>query len=133
MVGWCDVRRGQVDIAVPVIDGTPLHEILGGRFEGIETGLVAPPSQHLLGSPSYVEHGQVVLLDGGCWVAGCCGVMADVVVSDDAVRWTNFFAMGEPAIPADLSFEFDRSEYVAALASIESVAIEPFDDGDDAE
>ena len=61
------------DVAVPVVDGTPLFKALVDRFPGIDIDLVAPPSRHWLGSPEYVEHGRVVVLDGGCGHAGCWG------------------------------------------------------------
>src|SRR3954447_25795394 len=74
-----------LDIAVPVIDGRPLHEIVGDRFYGIATTLAAPPSRHLLGQPTYGEDGLTALLDGSCLVVGCCGVMAQVDVREDTV------------------------------------------------
>ena len=120
-----DLVPYELDIAVPVIDGVPLHELAGDRFFGIETSLVAPPSQHLLGSPTYVEEGLTVLLDGDCLAAGCCGVMARVSLGDRTVRWTDFFARGLPKLPAGMSFEFDRAEYEAALASLDALDIEP--------
>ena len=93
--------------------------------------LVSPPGRHLLGSPVYAENGRTVLLDGDCLVAECCGVMATVVVGDRTVRWTDFFARGGPSIPPNLTFEFDRTDYEAALASISSVPVEPLPPSDD--
>lgn len=114
-----------LDIAVPVVDGTPLHELVGERFYGIDASLVAPPSPHLLRGPKYVEDGRTVLLDGDCLSAGCCGVMARVVIDDRAVRWADFFARGRPPLPNGLSFEFDRVQYETALASFDHVPVEP--------
>lgn len=112
------------DIAVPVVDGVPLHERVGDRFAGIDTSLVARPSRHLLGEPEYIEEDRTVLLDGDCGFAECCGVRAQVIVGDRTVRWTEFFARGHPPIPVDLFFEFDRQQYEAALASLDTVAVE---------
>jgi hypothetical protein len=116
----------ELDIAVPVVDGVPLHELMGDRFFGIATSLVTPPSQHLLGSPTYVEDGLTVLLDGDCLAAACCGVMARVAVGNRTVRWTDFFARGLPEPPAGVAFEFDRAQYESALATLDAVDVESF-------
>ena len=84
---------------------------MGDRFSGIDTALVAPPPRHLLGSPTYVEDGLTVILDGSCLTAGCCGVMARVTVTDRTVIWSDFFARGDPDIPPDRRFTFDRRQY----------------------
>ena len=119
------VAPGQeLDLAVPVVDGVPLHELMGRRFYGIGCSLVRPPSRHLLGEPSYAEGGRTVLLDGDCLTAGCCGVMARVVVTETTVRWIDFFARGTPEIPQGQTFQFDRFQYEAALASVDAVSIE---------
>jgi hypothetical protein len=89
----------ELDIAVPVVDGTPLHEIMGDRFFGIRSALAMPPSRHLLDRPEYTEAGRTVLLDGSCLHAGCCGVMALVTLTEETVRWSDFFARGHPKIP----------------------------------
>jgi hypothetical protein len=119
-----------LDLAVPVVDGTPLHELMGERFFGIDSSLVSPPARHLLGAPAYVEEGRAVILDGDCLHAGCCGVMAHVVVGERVVSWIDFFARGGPDIPDEPSFEFDRQQYEAALASFDAVPIEPLPPSD---
>ncbi|UDY36081.1 hypothetical protein [Dermatobacter hominis] len=91
---------------------------------------VAPPSRHLLGTPTYVENGLPVILDGGCLVAGCCGVMARVSINERTVVWSNFFARGRPDIPADLKFTFDRDDYERALAEVATLEPEPIPDDD---
>lgn len=117
-----------VDIAMPVVDGRPLHELVGERFYGVDTALVAPPSKHLMGSPAYVSDDRTVILDGGCFEAGCCGVMARVIVDNRTVVWTDFFARGHPDIPTKLKFTFDRQQYESALASVGSLEAEPLPD-----
>src|SRR5690606_29813986 len=112
-------------VAVPVVDGVPLHELVGDRYLGIVASLVTPPSRHLVGEPEYIEEGRTVLLDGACRSADCCGVMAQVIVGERIVQWTDFFARGNPPIPAHLFFEFDRRQYEEALDSLVTVAIEP--------
>lgn len=119
-----------LELAVPVVDGVPLHELMGERFFGIDASLVSPPSRHLLGTPAYVEEGRAVILDGDCLHAGCCGVMAQVVVGERTVQWIDFFARGAPDIPTAVSFEFDRQQYEAALASLDAVPIEPLPPAD---
>jgi hypothetical protein len=116
----------ELDIAVPVVDGVPLHEVMGKRFFGIDSGLVRPPSQHLLGEPSYAEQGLAVVLDGSCLIAGCCGVMVHIVVTDTTVHWVDFFTRGAPEITGSPAYEFDRVQYEAALHSIDDVPIENF-------
>lgn len=115
----------ELDIVAPLVDGRPLHEIMGGRFPGLATALVAPPAGQYLGQPRYREDHRAVLLDGDCLEAGCCGVMAAVSVEQTVVLWTDFFARGAPRIPAGVSFEFDRQQYEAALASIQDLEIQP--------
>ncbi len=131
MAGAYDLDTSyELDLAVPVIDGVPLHERMAERFYGIDVELVAPPSSHLLGAPSYVEDGLPVILDGGCLVAGCCGVMVRVTINERTVVWSNFFARGQPDIPADLKFTYDRNEYERALSSVSTLEPEPFPDDD---
>jgi hypothetical protein len=51
--------------------------------------------------------------------------MANVVVGERTVEWTDFFALGHPFIPEKVSYKFDRQQYEAALASIDEVPVEP--------
>lgn len=76
-----------------------------------------PPSKHRLGEPPYEDNGRAVLLDGFCGIAGCCGLMACITVTDEHVRWDDVFTRG-PDLPRDLSFTFGRADYEAALRSI---------------
>jgi hypothetical protein len=124
-----DLGDGPVsqELAVPVIDGTPLFELVGsewpGRFPGIATSLLARGSGQWRGSPRYSEAGRDVLLDGECGEAGCCGVFALVSIDGDAVRWSDFRARGRPDLPPDLAFEFVRTQYLEAIRALP--AIEP--------
>lgn len=108
------------EIVVPAIDGEPLAAIAGGRFPGLSRRTVAPPSRHWLGESSYGEDGRIVVLDGGCSIAECCGVMARMTFEADTVRWHDFAARGRPPIPEGLDFTFDRSQYEAAVAALVS-------------
>ena len=123
----------ELDIAVPVVDDTPLYELMGERFFGIDSALVMPPSRHLLDMPEYTDEDRTVLLDGTCLYASCCGVMAQVTVGDETVRWSSFFARGGPEIPVTVSFEFDRRQYEAALASVRDADVESLPVADDDE
>jgi hypothetical protein len=60
----------RTDLAVPVVDGERLDRVCGG-LPGVDASLVAPPSQHWLGTPEYFEADRAVVLDGGCGEAGC--------------------------------------------------------------
>lgn len=125
MRGSYEVAQAQeLDLAVPVVDEVPLHERMGRRFYGIDCSLVRPPSRHLLGEPSDGERGLTVLLDGDCLTAGCCGVMARVVATETTIQWIDFFARGAPDIPNGQTFEFERSQYEAALTSVDAVPVE---------
>ena len=77
-------KQRTVVVAVPMIDGRPLYESFENRYPGVEMAVVAGTT-HLKGAPLYVEEGKPVLLDGKCGVAGCCGVMAMVVVRSVSV------------------------------------------------
>jgi hypothetical protein len=114
-----------LDLAMPVVDGVALHELMGDRFFGIGASLVLPPARHLLGKLVEGEYGRTVLLDGDCLHAPCWGVMAKVIVGEHTVRWIDFAARSGPDIAADTFFEFDRQQYEAALASLDTVPIEP--------
>lgn len=115
-------KPNRTEIAVPVIDGTPLFALMQDRFPGVATNLLVD-GRHLLGAPLYGEDGRAVLLDGTCGHAGCCGVMARVEVTTERVIWTDFFARGAPELPAGLRFEFDRRQYEEALSSIRDIPL----------
>lgn len=110
-----------LDLAVPVIDGVPLYQRLEDRYPGVKQELVAPPSRHWLGEPKYEEDGRAVILDGSCGVAGCCGVMAHITLARRFVVWSDFFARGHPPLPDGLHFEFDRTDYEAAIAELPAI------------
>ena len=109
---------GAVDLAVPVIDGTPLFTILGDRYPGVRTQLVAAPSRHWLGEIVKGEDDRAVVLDGICGDPGCCGVFARITLEAAAVVWFDFFARGIPELPPGLRLEFDRSSYESAIAGL---------------
>ncbi len=106
------------DIAVPVVDGVPLFELLTDRYPGLPLRLVVPPARQWLGAPTYLEEKRAVILNGTCGYAGCCGVMASIELRGKKVVWRDFFARGSPDLPSGLRFEFDRTEYEAALAAL---------------
>jgi hypothetical protein len=109
------------DLAVPIIDGTPLFEAIGDRHPGLVVHLVAPPSRQWLGRPSYVEYGRAVVLDGSCGIAECCGVVARIDIGETTVSWSDFAANGLPDLPSGLHFTFDRGEYERAIAEVASL------------
>ena len=106
------------DLAVPVIDGRPLSELVGAGHPGLVVRLVAPPSRQWLGEPSYVEGERVVVLDGSCGIAECCGVTARIEISDATVSWSDFKAHGRVELPPGLEFTFEKDEYVRAIAEV---------------
>ena len=108
------------EVVVPIIDGTPLYEMVEDRYVGLGISFVALPSRLWLGTPTYGEAGRAVILDGSCEIAGCCGVFARITLTDDRVIWSDFRARGHPPLPVGLHFEFDRSQYEAAIASVAS-------------
>ena len=97
-------REGRDEVVVPIIDGVPLHEMLGRRPSGL--------------SLSYEEDGRAVVLDGTCGVAGCCGVFARITMNADTVHWSDFFTRSDPPLPAGLAFEFDRVAYEATINAL---------------
>jgi hypothetical protein len=107
------------EVAVPVIDGTPLYVRFGDVFFGVDLDLVVPPGHQWSGEPSYVEYGRAVVLDGTCGVAGCCGVIAEITIGSDSVTWSNIYChAGNVDIPADLEFTFDRASYEQAIRDV---------------
>jgi len=113
-----DVRS---DLAVPLIDGVELTDMLDDRDEGVSFALVSPPGGQWTGSPTYVEYGRPVILDGTCGIAGCCGVVARITIDREVVRWHDFYAHGSPPLPSHLDFTFERSEYEAAIEGASSL------------
>jgi hypothetical protein len=115
------------DLVVPVIDGTPFFEMLGGGWPGIPEQWVLPPSRQWLGSPEQAEYGRAIVLDGSCGDAGCCGVMARISVLSDTVIWDEFYGLA-PDLPEPLRFEFDRVGYEEQLAALPHVPVTEWDD-----
>jgi hypothetical protein len=112
------------DLAVPVVDGIPLFEMIGGGgYPGVPESWVRPPSREWLGAPEYVEYGRAIVLDGACGVAGCCGVVARISVLPDTVIWDEFHGHGATQPPERLRFEFDRDDYEAQLEGLPRVAV----------
>lgn len=117
------------EIAVPVIDGVPLHERLGDVAFGLALDLVAPPSHQWTGGATYVEDGRAVILDGTCGIAGCCGVFADITIGKEEVTWSDFFCRaGNVEIPDGLQFTFDRRAYERAIAGVLTVPAQSMTD-----
>ena len=40
-----------------------------------------------------------VILDGGCEIAECCGVMARITIGDEIVRWSGFWTSASRPVP----------------------------------
>jgi hypothetical protein len=117
-----DIYGDVFDVAVPVVDHVPLYERLPGHFPGVSMNLVAPPSRHWLGEPTYTDYEKAVILDGKCGFAGCCGVMAHIGVSPTAVVWEDFYGLGHPWV-GEPRFEFERDEYEAALRKLPNMKV----------
>ena len=117
---------GAPDLAVPVIDGTPLFEMLDDRAPGVPFGWLWPPSGHWMGSPTAVEFDRVVVLDGTCGMAECCGVVASIVLGSWTVVWEDFYSPGAPDVPDGLRFEFVRGLYEKQLAGLGSLDAVPW-------
>jgi hypothetical protein len=127
---WWLVRdpelRRPIDLVVPVVDGVAVADRVGLGFPGLPSRYVVSPSRHWLGHPEYVECDdddveKTVILDGGCGVAGCCGLSATVTVGDEVVTWVGFFARITPRIDERISFTFSLADYRDAIASISLV------------
>jgi len=115
------------DLVVPVIDGIPLFEMLGGGYPGIPDEWVQPPSRQWLGSPEHVEYGRAIVLDGSCGDAGCCGVVARISVLSGTVIWDEFPGHGSIDLPEPLRFEFERDDYQAQLQGLSRVSVIEWD------
>lgn len=116
------------DLVVPVVDGIPLFEMLGGGgCPGIPDEWVWPPSRQWLGSPEYVEYGRAIVLDGACGVAGCCGVVARISALTDTVIWDEFHGHGATKPPERLQLEFERDDYEAQLERLPRVEVTEWD------
>jgi hypothetical protein len=112
--------EGREELVVPIIDGTPLHEMVDDRLPGLALSFVAPPSRQWLGAPTYEEGGRAVILDGTCGTAECCGVLARITVTEHTVQWSDFFGPGDPPLPPGMCFEFDRPSYEATVNAVTS-------------
>jgi hypothetical protein len=116
-----------IDLVVPVIDGTPLFEMLGGGCPGIPDEWMRPPSRQWLGAPEHVEYGRAIVLDGSCGSAGCCGVVARISVLADTVIWDEFYGHGAMDPPERLQFDFERDHYEAQLQGLPRLAATEWD------
>jgi hypothetical protein len=123
--GWPTTRE-TVDLVVPVIDGVPLFEIVEAHYPGLAIEHVAAPSHEWLGQPTYGDDGgRAVVIDGSCGVAGCCGVLADIVVSTNVVTWTGLFSRAVDTALETFAFLFDRGEYERAIANVRDLPARP--------
>jgi hypothetical protein len=116
------------DLAVPVIDGVPLFEIVGDRLPGVAVALLAAPSRQWLGEPSYLAYGRTVVLDGDCGDAECCGVTARIDFNSSTVTWSDFQTHGWPPLPDGLRFTFNRSQYEREIERLLDVEPTPWTD-----
>ena len=122
---WPDTRE-TVDVVVPVVDGVPLYEIVEAHYPGVAIEHVAAPSHEWLGQPTYGDDGgRAVVIDGSCGVAGCCGVLADIVVSTNVVTWTGLFSRAVDTALETFAFLFDRGEYERAIANVRDLPARP--------
>jgi len=110
-------------LAVPLINGVPLRELLDSSAEaGIELELLRGPSSEWTGSPSNPRSsagsaGMARVLTGTCGVADCCGAFARIERDGDQVSWTGFEFGGElDNGRASILFNFDAVDYRRAIA-----------------
>lgn len=119
------------------VNGRPLQELardvehvhaeaegkpnLAGDYGGLSPLQIHGSARHFLGAPeaAWFEDGDTVLMGCTCGEWGCWPLTAEVHVSDDVVRWTNFRTGHRDWDLGDLGpFEFERSQYQAALSSL---------------
>ena len=117
-------RRGaliEMDLIVPVLNGALLVDALRHDcYPGIPARFVEPLATQWNGPPEYRDdEGRAVIIDGGCGVAECCGVLADISFDESTVTWSQ---IGIGLRASDLrDYVFDRLEYETAIAGIASL------------
>lgn len=126
-LAWYNVQSapgdfcGSRDLAAPIIDEVPLFELLpGDLWPGLRVEWVCPPSRHWLGEAEYFGSGRPVILDAECGEIDCCGVVAEITLTPEAVTWSNFYSHGTDEIPVDVTFTFDRRKYEEAILTLPS-------------
>lgn len=111
-----ELGLGNLSTVEPLVEGTPLRELLDGAGEGY-AGLVSPavrwPSRHFLGEPVLGGSG-TGLLGCTCGDYGCQWLAADVVVRAGTVEWSGFRG-GDGPFPSVGEFVFARDDYEAAV------------------
>lgn len=93
---------------------------LAGRYCGLGTEHVLPPSRHFWGEPSleYLPGDSRVPILGcaDCGDHHCWPILVRISVTEKAVSWTDFEQPHRPKWKyRDLFFQFDRSQYEASL------------------
>jgi hypothetical protein len=122
---WKHGKVVEMELIVPVIDGTPLHELLGhGGLPGIPSGLVEPVAVQWTSTPGYRDdEGRAVIIDGECTEARCCGVLAEIRFTPATTTWSRFGNDCEDLVPR--AFTFDRTAYERVIAGIASLPATP--------
>jgi hypothetical protein len=111
--------RAHPDILLPGSSRSPY-----GRWIGVETRYVLPPSQNYLGHPDdvFMDYGWRVPIAAccECGMHGCDGIWTRVKFEETVVRWTDFIL--NPILnPVPLQtgdLVFDAAQYRAAFASL---------------
>ena len=101
------------------------HTSIAGSYGGLSPGqLAGTPMDHFFGSPkSHLfcgPEGKTVLLGCECGEPGCWPLMARIDVRDVTVAWVEFEQPHRRDVwsHVGISFEFDRTQYQAAVAEI---------------
>lgn len=113
------------------VNGVPLFEL--ARRQGVNrdwvgppAGVVAPPSDHLLGGPDRWEEPEDPWFDdkvaiGACLCGqpGCEALLMTVEFPPGSVRWTAFeLFRGRGSDLSRLEFQFDRDDYEGLLGRL---------------
>jgi hypothetical protein len=101
-------------------------ENLSGDYGGLTLDEMAGPSRRLWGEDAgYGKEGtkSALLGCGGCGIEGCWPLIADILVSEQTVTWSNF---EQPHCPHwNLSalgpFIFDRTQYAASISALNTL------------
>lgn len=97
------------------------HPDLAGDYAPLVLTDISSDPDHFLGTPvaSWFEEGDTVLLGCPCGEWGCWPLTVQIEIKESTVRWVGFRNGHRDWDLSGLGpFEFDRTEYLAALTAI---------------